>query len=74
MNIAISKDYDWKKDLQLKDAITEVEHDLRSIGRVLIRPSGTEPVLRVMAEASTRNKAEWAAQKISQSVSSASKA
>ena len=74
MNIAISKDYDWKKDLQLKDTITEVEHDLRSIGRVLIRPSGTEPVLRVMAEASTRNKAEWAAQKISQSVSSASKA
>jgi phosphoglucosamine mutase len=36
----------------LTDAIREVEAELGETGRVLVRASGTEPVVRVMAEAS----------------------
>ena len=33
-------------------AVSDAERELNGSGRVLIRPSGTEPVLRVMVEAS----------------------
>ena len=35
---------------QIKAAVLEVEHALNGKGRVLLRPSGTEPLLRVMVE------------------------
>jgi phosphoglucosamine mutase len=38
----------------VKDAITAAEADLVGRGRLLIRPSGTEPVIRVMAEGDDR--------------------
>ncbi len=38
---------------QIWDAVRQVEEDLGDDGRVLVRPSGTEPVVRVMVEAST---------------------
>jgi phosphoglucosamine mutase len=34
----------------VKDAVTEAERALDGKGRVLLRPSGTEPLLRVMVE------------------------
>lgn len=39
-------------------AVSEVEESLGSQGRVLVRPSGTEPVVRVMVEAASTNEAE----------------
>jgi phosphoglucosamine mutase len=42
--------YDWKSDATLNKQISKVEADLQNIGRVLIRASGTEPLLRVMVE------------------------
>ena len=44
-----------KKNIYLEDeeivkAINEVEAKLNGVGRVLIRPSGTEPLVRVMLE------------------------
>ncbi|MTI80819.1 MAG: phosphoglucosamine mutase [Firmicutes bacterium] len=41
---------------QVKKAIAQVEKDLQGEGRVLVRPSGTEPLVRVMAEAKDPNK------------------
>ena len=40
----------WEGDRALRDAIAEAERRLGSGGRVLVRPSGTEPALRVMVE------------------------
>jgi phosphoglucosamine mutase len=40
----------WENDDQLLAAIAEAERRLSPDGRILVRPSGTEPVLRVMVE------------------------
>lgn len=42
----------------IKKRITEIESELGSNGRVLLRASGTEPVIRVMIEAQSQDKAE----------------
>ena len=41
---------------KVKEAIEEVESEMNGDGRILVRPSGTEPLLRVMAEASSEDK------------------
>ena len=44
------KKYDYEKDEQIKQAIQKLEKEFAGNGRVLIRPSGTEPLIRVMIE------------------------
>jgi len=43
---------------ELLEAVENVNAELDGTGRVLVRPSGTEPVVRVLAEAETRERAE----------------
>ena len=50
LNVRFKPGYDWKSDEALKKQISLVENNLKDIGRVLIRASGTEPLLRVMVE------------------------
>lgn len=42
----------------IKEIIDEVENEMNGDGRILVRPSGTEPLLRVMAEAPTQEKVD----------------
>lgn len=44
------KKYDYEKDAEIKQAIDNLEKEFAGNGRVLIRPSGTEPLVRVMIE------------------------
>ena len=44
------KKYDYENDKQIKEAIEKLEKEFAGNGRVLIRPSGTEPLVRVMIE------------------------
>jgi len=46
------------------DEATSIEHDLGADGRVLVRPSGTEPVVRVMVEAPSLEQAELVADRL----------
>jgi len=46
------------KDQEVLAAIAEAEAELGNIGRLVIRPSGTEPLIRVMAEGDDRGKIE----------------
>ena len=39
-----------KEDEEIKNEIAKIEKALNGVGRVLIRPSGTEPLVRVMLE------------------------
>ena len=45
-----SKKDDYKKDSDIQNAIQKLEEEFSGNGRVLIRPSGTEPLIRVMIE------------------------
>jgi len=40
----------WQENAAIRQVIAEVERELGSQGRVLVRPSGTEPLLRIMVE------------------------
>ena len=48
--VASAKKYDYEKNPEIKAAMDELEKEFSGNGRVLIRPSGTEPVVRVMIE------------------------
>jgi phosphoglucosamine mutase len=50
------------------EAVGAAERELAETGRVLLRPSGTEPVVRVMVEASTLEQAEVVAGRIAEAV------
>ncbi len=51
LNTRVAKDYVWTEDKAFVKAVKEAEAAIHGRGRVLIRPSGTEPLLRVMVEA-----------------------
>lgn len=51
LNVRLPDGSDWTRNAALQDVRETVERELGDGGRVLIRASGTEPVLRVMVEA-----------------------
>ncbi|MEU4559047.1 phosphoglucosamine mutase [Actinoplanes sp. NPDC023936] len=55
-------------------AVALAENELGETGRVLLRPSGTEPLVRVMVEAATEEKARSVAERIADEVRAASPA
>jgi phosphoglucosamine mutase len=50
INVRLPLGFDWKADPGIRDAADAAEKSLNGSGRVLLRPSGTEPLLRVMVE------------------------
>jgi phosphoglucosamine mutase len=52
INVRLREGSDWTRNAALDEARQSAERELGDAGRVLIRASGTEPVLRVMVEAS----------------------
>ncbi len=51
INVRLKPDTDWRSNTRLARVEAEVANELGDAGRVLIRPSGTEPLVRVMVEA-----------------------
>ena len=62
------KKYDYKDNKEIKDAIEKLEKEFAGQGRVLIRPSGTEPLVRVMIEGKELNKIEEKAKELAKLV------
>jgi phosphoglucosamine mutase len=74
VNVKVPKGFNWEKIEQIKKAKSEVERALEGKGRVLLRPSGTEPLLRVMVEGEPRDAIESAANSIASVVKKAASA
>ena len=53
VNVPLNPEIDWRQHEGLQQAQTQVKESLGERGRVLIRASGTEPILRLMVEAET---------------------
>ena len=70
INIPV-KNKDLVNDSEIKSFIKEIESDM-TVGRVLVRPSGTENIIRVMVEASAENVAKKFAEDIAQLIKSKS--
>lgn len=64
MNVRIKKGQDCLRHPDVLAAVTEVEQALAGRGRVLLRPSGTEPLLRVMVEGEDGSLVEDSARQI----------
>ncbi len=66
VNAKVSNDkkYDYEKDKEIKEAIENLEKEFAGNGRVLIRPSGTEPLVRVMIEGEDQTDISKKAQEI----------
>jgi phosphoglucosamine mutase len=73
INVAVPRGFDWKTHASIAKAHADVEKSLNGRGRVLLRPSGTEPVLRVMVEGEPRAAIESAAQSIAAAVRDAAR-
>ncbi|MEO8345834.1 MAG: phosphoglucosamine mutase [Betaproteobacteria bacterium] len=68
INVPVKRDWDWNENASVQSAERAAVAALGDAGRVLLRPSGTEPVLRVMVEASDRGLADRHAEAIAESI------
>ncbi|MBE2241351.1 MAG: phosphoglucosamine mutase [Burkholderiaceae bacterium] len=68
INVRIARGDDWSANPRLQSEQRRVQDELAKDGRVLIRASGTEPVLRVMVEARDAAKGRTCAERLADSV------
>lgn len=68
VNVRVSQSFDWRTHEALQITRRQVEAELATSGRVLIRASGTEPVLRLMVECESEKLAAACAQRLAASI------
>jgi phosphoglucosamine mutase len=68
VNVRLQPGQDWKRHAPLQTAIHAEEAQLGARGRILIRASGTEPLVRVMVEADDAQLAERCANRLAEQV------
>ncbi len=71
INVPVERGFDWQNHHGLQRASREVETELGDRGRILIRPSGTEPLLRLMVEARSEQAAKAMAHRLAESIRAA---
>jgi phosphoglucosamine mutase len=71
INVPVRRGRDWRGSAAVTSAERAAVSSLGDAGRVLLRPSGTEPVLRVMVEARERALADAHAETLAQAIATA---
>ena len=71
INVPVKRGWDWRGSTAATSAEQRVVEALGTAGRVLLRPSGTEPVLRVMVEARERALADTHAETLARAIATA---
>ncbi|MEW5880258.1 MAG: phosphoglucosamine mutase [Pseudomonadota bacterium] len=71
VNVRVRNGFEWKSHAPLHEEVRAIERELAGGGRILIRASGTEPVLRVMVEAEEADLARALAHRLASTVPSA---
>jgi phosphoglucosamine mutase len=64
LNVRLAPGQDWKSSTRLAAQTREVEAELAGKGRLLVRASGTEPLLRIMVEAVDASQARGCAERL----------
>jgi phosphoglucosamine mutase len=64
INVRLRPGQDWQSNARMKEEVQKAEVELGETGRVLIRASGTEPLVRVMVEARDEAQANACAKRI----------
>lgn len=68
VNVRVTDKYGVEDNQDVKAVMDEVEAEMNGEGRILVRPSGTEPLVRVMVEAKTDEDAHGFAERIAKVV------
>ncbi|MEW9897385.1 phosphoglucosamine mutase [Chitinivorax sp. PXF-14] len=71
INVRVPKGFDHRGSLPVQAALVEAECELKDSGRVVLRASGTEPVIRVMLEGKSADKIKRWAERIADVVEKA---
>ena len=58
VNVRVTDKKAWETNERIQEAIGAAEKQLGENGRILVRPSGTEPLLRIMAEGPSQDELE----------------
>jgi len=70
INVRLQPGQDWKSNVHMTEVTQAVQSELGDSGRILIRASGTEPLVRVMVEARDATQARACAQRIADTLKS----
>jgi phosphoglucosamine mutase len=70
LNVRVRESVDPTRDPAVRDAVGNVESELAGRGRVVLRASGTEPVIRIMVEGEDRHQVNALAGRLADSVRS----
>jgi len=74
INVPIAGPLDLQHSIEVQDAIAAAEDELAESGRVLLRASGTEPLIRVMVEGQDEEQVAALATRLAQTVADVAKA
>ncbi len=68
LNVRVSRDFDYTSDPTVQAALRAAESSLKGKGRILLRASGTEPVIRVMIEGERKDTISTLAQSLADAI------
>lgn len=72
VNVKVRKGFNFENNTAIQSAVKATQSEMNGDGRILLRASGTEPVIRVMVEGTVSEKVKNWADKIAQAVQQAS--